>query len=39
MNLLSSSDSCSFPKKKSGLLHVTAGSLLKGFSHVDDANT
>lgn len=38
MNLLSSSDSSSFPKKYSGLLHVTAGSLLKGFSNVDDTH-
>lgn len=38
MNLLSSTDSSSFPKKYSGLLHVTAGSLLKGFSNVDDTH-
>lgn len=30
---------CSFPNKKLGLLRVTAGSLLKGFSNVAAANT
>lgn len=39
MNLLSSSDSCSFPKKYLGLLHVTTGSLVKDSSHVNDANS
>lgn len=30
---------CSFPNKKLGLLRVTAGSLLKGFSNTAAANT
>lgn len=30
---------CSFPNKKLGLLRVTAGFLLKGFSNMDAANT